>query len=518
MSLNYPIGLQDFEKIREEGKVYIDKTSLILDLVNRNSYVFLARPRRFGKSLLLSTIKAYFEGKKELFRGLDIENLEEKWEKHPVFLIELSRVNSESHEALKALLNQQFSIWEEELGIINRNNHFGSRFSSILIESFKKTGKRAVILVDEYDNPLINTLEKEETHEQNRNLLKSIYSNFKALDQYIRFGMLTGVSRFSKMSVFSGLNNLNDISLDNRYGAICGIAESEIDKFLPEGVEELGKHLDLSYNEAKRLLKKNYDGYHFSKNSEDIYNPFSLLCALQKKEPGEYWFATGTPTFLIKKLFDENIDLNSLMTSEAASLALSSSDFSHSSPLALLFQTGYLTIKGFDTEWDTYKLGIPNREVKKGLLSEMSKVFQAKRNEQSFSEIRKMVETIRRGKPQEFLEILKSFFASIPYTLTQNSSELFFENNFYIILNLLGLYCDVEIPTSSGRIDSIIKTTDFIYIFEFKYDGSADLALKQINEKNYFLPYLKDGRPIFKIGVNFSSETRNISDWKIERQ
>lgn len=518
MALNYPIGLKDFQKIRDEGKVYIDKTSWIFELV-QNSYIFLSRPRRFGKSLLLSTLKAYFEGKKELFKGLDIERLENNWEKYPVFLLELTRTDSESHDSLRALLNQQFSIWEEELGIINKNEHFGSRFSSILIESFKKTGKRAVILVDEYDNPLINTLEKKETHEQNRNLLKSIYSNFKALDQYIRFGMLTGVSRFSKMSVFSGLNNLNDISLDNRYGGICGITEAEIDKFLFEGVEELGKHLELSYNEAKRLLKKNYDGYHFCKNSEDIYNPFSLLCALQKKEPGEYWFATGTPTFLIEKLFEDNVDLNSLMNSEADSPALSSSDASHSSPLALLFQTGNLTIKGYEPEWDAYKLGIPNKEVKKSLLSEMSVVFQAKRSEQSFSEIKKMVETIRKGKPQEFLEILKSFFASIPYTLTQNSSELFFENNFYIILNLLGLYCDVEIPTSSGRIDSIIKTKDYIYIFEFKYNGSAKVPLSQIENKEYFLPFLKDERKVFKIGVSFSSESRNISsDWEIELQ
>lgn len=513
--MKYPIGSQNFEILRKSDFVYIDKTGLIYKLVDENRFVFLARPRRFGKSLLLSTLQAYFEGKKELFKGLAIENIEKEWNNYPVFHLEFSKVNNSSHSDLIEEVQRQIADLERKYEIPELDMNLGSRFANLIKTVSEKTGKQVVILIDEYDSPLINTLHDEKLHEQNRSLLKSVYSNLKGLDAYIQFAILTGVSRFSKMEIFSGLNNLYDITFDNAYSTICGFTETEILNYLGEGINQLASHENISKQEAVELLKKNYDGYHFTISSPDIYNPFSLLSALHKKEFGSFWFLTATPSFLVERLYVLGVNLSSLLNSEVSPTMLASADASHSSPIALLFQTGYLTIKGYEKEWDAYKLGIPNLEVKKGLFEEMSNIFQHKDSSDILPLLRKITCSLKEGNPEEFLLALKSYLATIPASLTQKSSELYFENNIYIILTLLGIYCRTEVSISKGRIDVEIQTENYIYILELKLDKSVEEALKQIEEKSYALPYEHLDKTVFKIGINFSSETRNITKWVI---
>ena len=512
----YPIGQQNFQSIREGNQTYVDKTTLIYKLVNDNSkYVFLARPRRFGKSLLLSTIQAYFEGKKELFEGLAIYDLEKEWKKHPVFHLQLTRIDGCSFQSLKSLLDQQFREWEEDLEISPDNPELSPRFSKIIIKSVEKYGEKAVVLIDEYDNPLINTLNDKDLHEKSRNLLKSVYSNLKDLDGYLRFGMLTGVSRFSKMSIFSGLNNLDDISLDVKYSAICGITEEEVLANFQPGIRNIADTEGWSYEEAFAALKRNYDGYHFSEDSPDIYNPFSILTAFSKGKIGSYWFATGTPTFLVERIKEGDFDLPSLMNEEADSTELASTDTSHDSPLALLYQTGYLTIKDYDRDLDVYRLGVPNKEVDYGLSRELMRVYQYRDQSKGLKMVRNMVTALRKGEPDKFMAELQSYYAGIPYVVTGKVSELYFENNTYIICHLLGYFCGAEYATSDGRIDLLLQTDKYIYILELKLDGSVDDALKQIEEKEYASPFETEGKKIYKIGIDFSSESRRIKDWKI---
>lgn len=519
MKLRYPIGQQDFQSIREEGKVYIDKTDLIFQLVNDYKYVFLSRPRRFGKSLLLSTIKAYFQGKRNLFEGLAVQQLEKKWIEHPVFHLELSRVNPGFHESLKNLLNQQFSIWEEEIGIKNTNEDFGSRFSTILIESYRKHGRKAVILVDEYDNPLINTLSdnKDQVHDLNRELLKSVYSNLKDLDSYICFGMLTGVSRFSKMSVFSGLNNLKDISFNNKYSSICGITENEIKKFLHQGVINLSEEQAISREKAYEELAKWYDGYHFSEKCPDLYNPFSLLNALDSEAFYPYWFETATPEFLVKKLKDSELSLNELFHDEVEQTDLAASDTSFTSPLSLLYQTGYLTIKGYDKNKSKYLLGIPNREVRDGFLPFLLSQYLGKDKRNSNKEAHYIKDSLLKGNTEIFIKQLKIYLGSIPYTIIPKITEKYFQNTLFLLFSVMGLEVEAETPTSFGRSDLIVKTDRFIYIFELKLDTSAEKALQQIEEMQYYLPFANDVRRIIKIGLNFSSKTRSLASWVIKK-
>ena len=513
--VKYPIGIQDFEKLRSEGYLYVDKTEIIFRLVNNGPYIFLSRPRRFGKSLLLSTIKAYFEGKKELFKGLAIESLEKEWKRYPVLMLGLSRTASTDPTSVQELLDQHFTKWEEEYGIIEKRGNMAARFADIIIKAHETTGERVVVLVDEYDNALINTLHDRELHDRNKELLKSVYSNLKDLDAHIKFGMLTGVSRFTYMSNFSGLNNLRDFTLDDTYGTICGITFDEILKYFQRGITELSEELKLDPDSTLHELRKYYDGYHFSKKCPDIYNPFSLLNAFADKELRSYWMRTGTPTFLVKRLIDESVDLEKLFTAEASENTLSESDASYDSMIALLFQTGYLTIKGYDREWRLYKLGIPNKEVEEGLFEGLMNLIREKGRKEHTSEIREMIISLRKGEVERFMEILRSFMSGIGYPLTGKFSEIYFENNLYVIFKLIGLYTECEVYTSSGRIDMVVKTDRYIYVFEFKLDGSAEETLKQIDEKDYVLPFRTDSRMVYKIGVNFSSEKHNIDSWLI---
>lgn len=511
----YPVGVQNFEGLVKDGYLYIDKTEHIYNLVNTGKYVFLSRPRRFGKSLLMSTLEAYFKGKKELFKGLAIYDLEKEWRKCPVFHFDFSGFNPESSESLGYILERHFIEWEGVYGKAEGTLDFSSRFALLLRRACEQTGERAAVLVDEYDAPLVTTLDDAGVHEKMLELLKSVYSNLKSSDAYIRFGMLTGVSRFSRMSVFSGLNNLMDVTFDKKFSSICGITEEELKARLRPGVEGLVAELGVGYAEVLADLKRNYDGYHFSAQSPDVYNPFSLLTALGKGEIGSYWYLTGSPAFLIKAMRNGDFYLPRLLNGEADEVALSVNDSYKKNPVALLFQAGYLTIKGYDAFYREFKLGLPNKEVADGFFKEMVGVYTDDAGGAGLSAIRGIEASARRGEPGEMMSRLQSFMASVPYHLTRNKPEIYFENNLYIIFRLIGLTAHTEWHTSDGRIDLLLDTPRFLYVMELKLNGSAEEAMAQIETKDYPLQFRHYGKKIFKIGVNFSSKTRTLDSWVI---
>ena len=395
--VKYPIGEQDFKSLIEGGFVYVDKTQFVYQLTHSNKYYFLSRPRRFGKSLLLSTLRYYFEGKKELFEGLAIEQMETEWKQYPVFLISLAQFNPDVEESLQKRLLSYIREWESLYGKSDEDLEISDRFSQLIKKSHEITGEKVVILVDEYDAPLISTLHDDPSHEKFKNELKSFYTNLKDNGEHIRFAMLTGVSRFSHMSIFSGLNNLKDVTLVDTYGALCGITFDEILKYFQRGIAELSEELKLDPDSTLHELRKYYDGYHFSKRCPDIYNPFSLLNAFADKELRSYWMRTGTPTFLVKRLIEDRVDLKALFNAQAPEQSLAETDLSYSSPVSLLFQTGYLTIKGYDEEWRLYRLGIPNKEVEDGLFEGLMNFIRGRNSHDNVSRLRDLVIALREG-------------------------------------------------------------------------------------------------------------------------
>ena len=509
----YPIGIQDFEKLREGNYLYIDKTQLIYELASGFGYYFLSRPRRFGKSLLISTMEAYFLGKKELFKGLAMEQLEQDWTVYPVLHLDLNTGDYNEKGSLESVLNDTLSWWENCYGTSPTETTPALRFNGIVRRAFEKTGRKVVILIDEYDKPLLNSIGNPELQDHYRSQMKAFYSVMKTQDKYIKFGFITGVTRFSKVSIFSDLNNFTDISMDPRYVEICGITEKEIHDNLDAEVEELAIANDLTQEECYTQLKDYYDGYHFRQNSVGIYNPFSLLNTLSSKVFSDYWFETGTPTFLVELLKKSNYNLNELVESEVTTSTLSDIGNMDRNPISVIYQSGYLTIKGYDKRFESYLLGFPNREVEKGFTRYLSKSFTKMDNTNAF-DIKNFVLELEAGKVESFMRRLETLFADNDYRV-QGNQELYFQNVLYVFFKLLGFYVEVERPTSDGRMDMIVKTDDYIYIFEFKLDKSADEALQQIEDKGYALPYATDQRRLYKIGVNFSSERRCIGDWKI---
>lgn len=515
MPVKYPIGIQSFEKLRELSYLYVDKTELIYNLVKENNCVFLSRPRRFGKSLLLSTIQAYFEGKKDLFKGLAIEQLETDWQPHAVLMLSLATYHAYDDGNLEEILNNQFREWEKIYAVEEVSDDLSTRFRNIIKAAFNSYGRPVVILVDEYDHPLIETMHDPERSEAHRLLLKSIYVNIKDLDQYIRFTMLTGVSRFSKMTIFSGLNNLQDISLNRDYAAICGITDREINENFRQGIERLAQEYDTDLNGAVALLKANYDGYHFAKTSPDIYNPFSLLWALKDSEIGAYWFQSGTPEFLIRRIQDSREFLPDTFDETVDSWILASSDILDSRPTSLLYQTGYLTIKRFEMP-DVYHLGIPNLEVRKGLFQNLARYYFDKDDTVIFNHVREVRKLLEAKQIGEAMERLRTFMAGIPYEFADKATELHYENNLFIIFMLIGVDARPEWHTSDGRIDLLLSMHNYIYIIELKRDGTPDEALAQIKKKDYARQFASDPRPIVNLGITFSTQTRNITAWKSE--
>lgn len=514
--VKYPIGLQDFQGLIEDGYLYVDKTGILYDLVSRGSkYVFLSRPRRFGKSLTLSTLKAFFEGKRELFKGLAVFDLEKEWKKHPVFLLSFARFERRNEKSLENILEFYLQNWEKEYGIAPGEANFANRFAALINKSVEITGERAVVLIDEYDSALVSTLEDKELHEHTRAILKPLYTVLKDLDSHIRFTLITGITRFSRMTIFSGLNNIQDISLDAEFGAICGITQKELETYFPEGISKIGHYYSLNENECFQKLKSYYDGYHFTDCGPDIYNPFSILNALNRSRLGNYWFATGIPTFIVESMKIRDIDIEKYMNQTADENLLKEADSAYDSDLAILFQAGFLTIKAYDKEENLYKLGIPNREVKEG----MSRLFMEKFLKPDINEGTNIIVDLgiclREGNPEKFLKILKEFFAGVPFDMSKGNKEVYFHNAFYIVTNLLGLRVQTERHTSSGSIDLVITTANYVYGIEIKLNKPAQVALQQIETKEYALPWSVEERKLFKIGVSFSSETRNLSEWII---
>ena len=510
--MKYPIGIQQFEKLREDEWVYVDKTRQVYELVQGGSCYFLSRPRRFGKSLLLSTLEAYFQGKKHLFEGLAIENLEKEWTVHPVLHLDLNAKPFTKLQDLYDLLNAQLYLYEQEYESVAIDTSIEGRFRALIRAAKLKTGRNVVVLVDEYDKPMLQAIGNEELQTEFRNALKAFYGVLKSADGDLRFAMLTGVTRFSKVSVFSDLNNLEDISMMPQYHDICGISEKELHATFDAEVGKLAQANGQTKEEAYLELKRRYDGYHFCANTPGMYNPFSVLLTLKNANYGSYWFSTGTPTYLVELMKEVNLNPADLTGYEAGASELDCIQAKVDNPIAVLYQSGYLTIKGYDKDVRLYSLDFPNEEVKEGFVNFLMPYYTPISETESPAFIGKFVREVKAGKVDDFMRRLKALMADTPYELIRDL-ENHYQNVMYIITKLMGLYIQAEYRTSRGRIDLLIGTDKYVYIIELKLDGSAEEALSQINAKDYALPFSVDGREVVKIGANVTSETRNLERW-----
>lgn len=511
----YPIGIQNFEKIRKEGYTYVDKTALVHKLVTTGTYYFLSRPRRFGKSLLVSTMEAYFKGKKELFKGLAMENLEKDWVKYPVLHLDLNGSKYMYPEDLIAVLTRHLDSWESEFDLTARYSDLESRFIDVINEVYEKTGRQVVILIDEYDKPIVNNLDKKDLSDYYRAVLQGFYGVIKSMGEETKFCFLTGVSKIGEMSVFSTLNNLTDISMEPEYSDICGISENDLRENFEESIAELADANLLSIDECYKKLKDMYDGYHFSENAEGMYNPFSILSTFRSKKFKEYWFETGTPTLLVNVMKQTSFDITTLSDNIIVPAAtLNGMQDIVNKPIPLFFQTGYLTIKEYDSEYNEYRLGFPNDEVKNGFLNFIYSYYVPVNPAEDSTTTSQLAKALKSGDPYTFMRTLEALFANTTYQI-QGNSEKNFHYAMYIIMELLGEYVQAERCTSNGRIDLFLQTKEYIYIIELKIDNTADAALQQIEEKGYAKSFINDPRKLFKIGVSFSTENRRIEDWKI---
>ena len=515
----YPLGQQDFKTLRERGLVYIDKTDFVRKMVEDGTqYFFLARPRRFGKSLFLSTLQYFFEGQRELFKGLAVESMIWDWEPYPVLRLDLNPEEYKEQGGLDILYNDTFKKWEEKYGITEIGGSFSSRFRNIIEAAHKKTGKQVVILVDEYDKPLVENIHNKGNIDHYRSMLSSVYSNFKSSAEHIRLVFLSGVSRFGKLSVFSDLNNLDDISFADEYADICGITQREMLDNLQQGISRFAEANDIGIDSAFRQLKKNYDGYRFAEKGSDIYNPWSLLYALRYSKIENKWNDTGMPKIVANTLKRVNADLESMFDTYCTLDDLKGLDLVTPQPLALLYQTGYLTIKSYHPKIKRYRLGIPNEEVKKGLFNVLLPYYtKCRSDEEPKKLIGDMVVYFILGQPDKAMKCMQAYFAGVHYKMKMEN-ENNFHNAFFLLMDLIGLETKAESATSDGSIDITVKTDDYIYVIELKYDGSADEALQQIDDKKYDRKYQMDGRSIIRIGVNFSYQTRCIEGWKIQKE
>ena len=507
-----PIGIQSFESLRKDDYVYVDKTSLAYNLVQSGKYYFLSRPRRFGKSLLLSTLKAYFEGKRHLFEGLGIMELEHEWKEHPVLHLDLNTGDYTSEEGLWAMFRRHIEQWEKQYVITPTQDDLPSRFVNII-----NSIEDVVILVDEYDKPLLQTMEDTELQDRFRTILKSMYSVLKTCDAHLRFALLTGVSRFSHVSIFSDLNNLHDITLNDDYAAICGITEEELRITFAEYIAKMAVKENTTDEDILAQLKAMYDGYHFSTSLMDVYNPFSLLNAFFCGEMRSFWYQTGTPTFLIKRLESNKAGIPDLTEGKLETASLSDTDSVGDNWMALFFQTGYLTIKGYDRILKSYRLGFPNREVEEGFVKSLIPHYTRKNDQQTTSFIAGAYHALMGGDPEEFLYQMQSFLAGVPYELVR-PNENWYQTVVYLLCRLLGFYTQAEYHTSRGRVDMVLQTADNIYIFEFKIDLPPAVGARQIVERDYALPFAADTRHLFRIAVSFSTEKRNIDGWEITQE
>ena len=511
-----PIGIQSFEFLRQEGYLYVDKTDLVYQLVTKGKPYFLSRPRRFGKSLLLSTLEAYFLGKKELFKGLAIERLEKDWIEYPVLHLSLNAEKYDSKERLEGMLNAQLVNWERLYQIEPDEKSSSIRFMNVIRTAYEQTGRRVVVLVDEYDKPLLQTFHDLKLQDEFRRILTAFYTVLKDADMYLQFILITGVTKFAQVGVFSTLNQLNDISLDEQYAALCGLTSEEIARTFEPELSALAQREGLSFEDIMKKMAQMYDGYNFCEDEQEgMFNPFSVLSALSKRRFGNFWFATGTPTFLVDMLKKTDYDLRNLEGIEVSAASLTDYRADFRNPIPMLYQSGYLTIKGYNNRYNLYRLGYPNEEVKYGFLNFLIPLYTPVSGADGPFFIGKFNDELWAGETESFLIRLKAFFADFPYALNEKT-ERHYQVVFYLVFKLLGQYADVELQSCRGRADAVVRTPDYIYVFEFKLDGSAEDALRQIDEKGYLIPYTADGRKLIKVGASFSAEERNLDSWLIE--
>lgn len=515
MSRKLPIGIQSFEKLRTGGYLYVDKTELVYRLAKAGVPCFLSRPRRFGKSLLLSTLEAYFLGKKDLFKGLAIERLEQDWLVYPVMHLSLNAEKYDSNERLANLLESQLEAWEAEYGVTEINRSYSIRFMTVIRRAYEQTGRRVVVLVDEYDKPMLRSFDNPELQRDFRETLMAFYTVLKDADAYLQLVFITGVTKFAQMGIFSNLNQLQDISLHPAYTTLCGMTRAEIEAVFAPELQSLARGNGLTYEETMDKLGRQYDGYHFNyRNWEGMFNPFSVLNTFSTGLFENAWFASGTPTFLAEMLRKTDFDLRDLDGIEVSSASLSDDRADIHNPVPMIYQSGYLTIKKYDPQFGLYTLGFPNEEVKYGFLNFVAPFYTSVASTDTAFYIGKFVRELTSGDVEAFLERLRCFFADFPYELN-TKTERHYQVVFYLVFKLMGQFTEAEVRSARGRADAVVKTADYTYVFEFKLDGSAEAALQQIEEKGYSFPYGADGRKLVKVGVSFDAEQRNLGEWLI---
>ena len=512
-----PVGIQTFEKIRENDMLYIDKTEYIWNMIHLSKYIFLSRPRRFGKSLLVSTLQAYYEGRKDLFKDLFIETVEKDWTEYPVLRFSMASGKHMEKDQLQRYLGNRLAEYEGKYGITNPATDNNDRFTALIQAAYQKTGKKVVILIDEYDAPLLDVVHEEKTLPVLRNVMRNFYSPLKDCDPYLQFVFLTGITKFSQLSIFSELNNLKNISMRTDYAGVCGITKEEMLTQMTDYLDDFAEAQQTTREGAIAGLKRQYDGYHFTWPSPGIFNPYSLLNAFQDHELTNYWFSSGTPTYLIEMMrrFDTlPSDINRM---EAMSSEFDAPTEGMQSIIPLLYQSGYVTIKGYDREAELYTLDIPNKEVRIGLMRSLLPLYAPKVSGRGMTMAAKMSLALRNDDIDGALELLQAYLQTVPYCNNANS-EGHYQQMLYIIFSFLGHFngLDVEVHTPTGRVDMVMRTQNTLYLFELKLNKNAQTAMNQIDLKDYASKFSLTGLPVVKVGINFDSERRTISDWQIE--
>ena len=512
-----PVGIQTFEKIIDNDMLYIDKTEYIWNMIHLSNYIFLSRPRRFGKSLLVSTLQAYFEGRKDLFKGLFIETIEKEWTQYPVLRFSMASGKHMDKEQLERYLIYILEENERRFGITSDSIDPNVRLKNLITTAYEKTGKPVVVLIDEYDAPLLDVVHEETTLPMLRNVMRNFYSPLKDCDPYLKFVFLTGITKFSQLSIFSELNNLKNISMDPKFGAICGITKEEVLTKMQDYIEQLALTNEWTIDEAVAQLTQQYDGYHFTWPSSDIFNPFSLLNAMQDKRLDCYWFASGTPTYLVEMMRRFDVLPTDISHTEVPASAFDAPTENMSSITPLLYQSGYITIKDYDKTSRLYTLDIPNGEIRIGLMESLLPNYVERRWEAGMTNIGKMYRALYNNDLDEMLRLLQAYLLTVPYCDNANS-EGHYQQMLYVIFSLFGRYVEVEVHTPRGRVDVVMISSNTLYLFELKLNKDAATAIEQINLKDYASKFALCNLPIVKVGINFDSEQRTITDWEIVRK
>ena len=520
----YPVGIQDFEKLRTKKCVYVDKTDLVYRLT-RKDYVFLSRPRRFGKSLLSSTLKYYFQGRKDLFQGLAIEGLEKEWTQYPVLHFDLSTLKNIDVNLITTKLDGLLSSYEQIYGRNPVNVTPGDRLTNLITVAHAQTGQKTVVIIDEYDAPMLDVLHDEEKMAEVRRMMQEFYAPLKACDADLRFVFITGITKFSQLSIFSVINNLTNVSMQPEFSAICGITEKELHTVFEEDIAMLADKYECTPADMRLRLKQQYDGYHFSEDSEDIYNPFSVLNAFASKKIRNYWFSSGTPTYLIHQMRRFETDVTSLDEMEASEDMFDRPSEVMDSALPLLYQSGYLTIKSYDRDFGSYMLGIPNKEVRVGLTEHLLPVYTKRSDLVNGGFIQDFCRALLREDLEKALIAMRAYLAGIPYPDggkeildDMSKNEYYYETIFYLMFSFMNRHIQTQVKTCRGRADMVMQTPKAIYVFELKINRPAEEALKQIDDRGYMIPYTADGRKLVKCGISFSTETRTVEEWRMKEE